>query len=146
MVIFVESAALSTISKVIQISISSATIASSNPIFIPLCSIASNLIIIRKALGVDVVNEIRTTSRRNLSPLRFRSRAPQTEHDSRNLVTLESFLIHTVGGRTLFNESHRETRSDADNEVIAEVEGGERTKVEMQLQADVQTEVGVSNS
>jgi len=99
MVIFIESAALSTISKIIQLAITSTAI-STNPIFIPLCTIAAHLILLRKALGLDVANIIQNTQARNdLSSLRFqRPRNQESSNGDRVRGNFESMLIQTIGG------------------------------------------------
>jgi len=74
MTIFIESAALSLISKILQLSIPSLK---NNPIVVPLCTISSNLIVLRKALGVDVSQAI-GRGQPNLSALRFHRPAAQT--------------------------------------------------------------------
>ena len=116
--IFIESASLSFISKILQISISSPVILN-NPIIVPLCvgsacnppfyfaehgsqTISSNLIVLRKALGEDV-GEVMARGRDDLSTLHFKRGDRQrqaTTNDGSIAGGFDAFLIQTVGGHT----------------------------------------------
>lgn len=95
--IFIESAALSLISKILQLSIQSL---GTNPIVVPLCTISSNLIVLRKALGADV-SQMVAKGEKTLSTLRFQ------RPDARPTATgnipggFESYLIQTIGGHAI---------------------------------------------
>jgi len=101
--IFIESAALSLISKVLQLAIPAL---SDNPIVVPLCTISSNLIILRKALGADA-GEMMAKKSQDLSVLRFRPRRPHGEPKVNGTpdasIPGESGYqtIQTIGGHTI---------------------------------------------
>jgi len=104
--IFIESAALSLISKVLQLTVPALE---NNPIVIPLCTISSNLIVLRKALGADA-GEMMARKPQDLSTLRFRRRRrpqaggePQVNDklDASIPGGFEAELIQTFGGNTI---------------------------------------------
>jgi hypothetical protein len=118
LVIFIESGVLSTLSKVMQLALAFyGQIAAENPIIIPLCvrnatcrilsiqvlkilqTLASDLIILRKALGADVTQMVATPER--LSTIRFQSRhaqLPVMAEGGSIPGGFESHLIEVVGG------------------------------------------------
>jgi len=100
--IFIESAALSLISKVLQLSIPSLN-ATGNPLVVPLCTISSNLIVLRKALGADVSQAL-SKEPEELSTPRFRTQhmLPRTSSIPGGF---ESHLIRSIGGRFADTES-----------------------------------------
>jgi len=97
--IFIESAALSLISKILQLSIPSLE---GNPIVVPLCTISSNLIVLRKVLGADV-GQMLAKGNQDLSTLRFhRPSKGQANTNSDSMPGgFESHLIRTIGGHTI---------------------------------------------
>jgi len=105
--IFIESAALSLISKILQLAILALA---NNPIVIPLCTISSNLIVLRKALGADA-GEMMARKPRDLSTLRCRPHRPNLKgcgepqvNDTFNGSIPGGFgvqLIQTIGGHTI---------------------------------------------
>jgi len=107
MTIFIESAALSLISKIVQLAIPSH--AAWNPIVVPLCTIATNLIVLRKALGGDAGEMM--ARKQDLSTLaRFRPRRPHTglktqdndpAFDASIPGGFSRHLIQTIGGHTI---------------------------------------------
>jgi len=79
LVICVESGLMSTISKLLQFAIPISDRALS---VVPLVTIASNLIILRKALGSDIVQSMTRTNAGQLSEIRFGSRVmPNSNRD-----------------------------------------------------------------
>jgi hypothetical protein len=127
--IFIESAALSLISKVIQISIPSVAI-ELNPVVVPLCvsgrltstksvdisdqfltisqTISSNLIILRKALGLSAFgNPVKDTP--HLPTIQFKS-----QHESQPPLGtywggLETLVVRGVGGNPEVGENAMDT-------------------------------------
>jgi len=119
--IFIESAALSSISKILQLAIPALE---NNPVVIPLCTISSNLIVLRKALGADA-GEMMAKKPQDLSTLRFSRRRPQAGGESQvndNLDTsipggFGSQLVQPIGGHTIdvcpFDDENSERSSAA---------------------------------
>jgi len=90
LVICVESGVMSTVSKLVQFAIPISDRALS---VVPLVTIASNLIILRKALGSDIVRSMTTThANGQLSEIRFGSRVmPNATEASGGVATIDSF-------------------------------------------------------
>jgi len=104
--IFIESAALSLISKILQLAVPSQIFAQ-NPLVIPICTISSNLIVLRKALGADA-GEMMNKKPEDLSALRFCPRrrgdepqASETRVDASIPGGFGAHLIQTIGGHTI---------------------------------------------
>jgi len=97
--VFIESAALSTISKILQLSVSSIVIGW-NPILIPICTFASNLIILRKALGINVTQPPPTD---NFTNMRFTERRRAKGSLVLDTVScgFECHLANALGGPVL---------------------------------------------
>jgi len=102
--IFIESAALSLIAKILQLAIPSL---GSNPIVVPLCTISSNLIVLRKALGADI-GDMLAKKPQELSTLRFHPRRTRDgEHQTSEFLDTSipggfgAHLIQTIGGRII---------------------------------------------
>jgi len=98
-VIFIESAALSLIAKILQLTVLSLL---TDPIVVPLCTISSNLIVLRKALGADV-GQMLAKENQDLATLRFHrpSRSQMNTNDDSVLGGFEAQLIRTIGGHTI---------------------------------------------
>jgi len=94
--IFIESAALSLISKILQISVQGL---GGNPVVVPLCTISSSLIVLRKALGADV-GQMLAKKNSDLSALHFhRPSMLQAKTNGDSIPGgFESHLIQTIGG------------------------------------------------
>jgi len=115
--IFIESAALSLISKLLQLGITSPIIYI-NPIVVPLCvraartvllelryprysqTISSSLIVLRKALGADIGHELAKKAQNDLSAPRFR-RGDCLSTAGSIPGGLASHLIQTIGGHVI---------------------------------------------
>jgi len=97
--IFIESAALSLIAKILQLSV---PVLWSNPIVVPLCTISSNLIVLRKALGADV-GQMLANENQEISAMRFHrpSRPQMNTNDDSIPSGFEAQLIRTIGGHTI---------------------------------------------
>jgi len=102
--IFIESAGLSVVAKVMQLAIPALQ---GNPIVIPFCTVSTNLIVLRKALGADA-GHMMAKGPQDLSALRFRPRrlrggaqAADTMSDGSIPGVFEAHLIQTIGGRTV---------------------------------------------
>jgi len=106
MMVFIESAALSLIAKIVQLTIPHPAVAD-NPIVVPLCTISSNLIVLRKALGADAGRMLAGKAPQDLSTLRFRSRGrrgePQASETGDGSIpgVFGAHLIRTIGGHTV---------------------------------------------
>jgi len=104
MTIFIESAILSLIAKILQLTITSRGFTNSL-IVVPLCTISSNLIVLRKALGADA-GQMLANAPQELSPLGFRRRRrhgepqPSETEDGSIPGGFGSHLVQTIGGHT----------------------------------------------
>jgi len=94
--IFIESAALSLISKILQLSV---TYLDGTPIVVPLCTLSSNLIVLRKALGADV-SQVLTKEKQDLSAPRFHRQEVRSTTGSVP-GGFGSHLIETIGGHII---------------------------------------------
>jgi len=102
--IFIESAALSLIAKILHLAIPTLQY---NPLVVPLCTISSNLIVLRKALGADAGQMLAGKTPQDLSALRFQPRRRRGEpqatetHDGSIPGGFGAHLIRTIGGHTV---------------------------------------------
>jgi len=90
LIICVESAVLSTLAKILHLTIPNLIF---NPIVIPICVLASNLIVLRKALGMDVQ---RSLADMHLSALQFEIQDPNRSTQSSKASTsgvLDSYVV-----------------------------------------------------
>jgi len=101
--IFIESAALSLIAKILQLTILALA---KDPIVLPICTISSNLIVLRNVLGADA-SQVLAKVPRDLSDLRFRRchchGGPQSNETGDISIPggFGSHLIQTIGGHTV---------------------------------------------
>jgi len=92
-IICVESAVLSTLAKALHLKIDNLIY---NPIVIPICTLASNLIVLRKALGADMQ---RTLADVRLSTLRFQFQnhaSPSQTNKQGTTGPLDSYFVEGI--------------------------------------------------
>jgi len=140
LVIFIESGALSALSKVVQLVMGFyAFEARFNPIVIPLCTLAANLIILRKALGADVAEMVAKSER--LSTIHFQLPSRHAELMTGTIPGgFESHLITVIGGRFDDPDNLPEDSSEAENRLETPSILGDKDYSNTDLQNDDMSE------
>jgi len=121
--IFIESAALSLIAKLLQLTIPTLE---KSLIVLPVCTISSNLIVLRNVLGADA-SQMLAKAPEDLSPLRIRRCHCHSEPQSNQTGGFSipggfgSHLIQTIGGQTVrintFNDDAETCRQSSISDV-----------------------------